>query len=187
MFFEFFKQGFFHILDLNGADHILFLIAICAIYTYKDRRQLLVIITSFTIAHSITLFLAAQNLINIDPKIIEILIAATIVFTCIENLFIGYLHKFRAIITAVFGLIHGIGFSYLLQELFHGMNYSVWNTLLPFNIGLEIGQIMIVSITIFGIFLLSEKAKTPHKKINYFITLPLLCVAIFWLIKRIAE
>ena len=146
--------GFQHITDLKGYDHILFVIALCAIYRLKDWRKVTLLVTAFTIGHSITLALATLNLITYSTKLIELLIPVTIVLTCIIN----FSHKaaeysldvekpsfFRYPVALTFGLIHGMGFSNYLRSLL-GSEQSIWQPLLAFNIGLELGQLIIVAI-----------------------------------------
>lgn len=183
-FFVFLEQGFTHILDPKGLDHVLFLLAICAIYSYKDWKQVLWIITSFTIAHSVTLALCALDLVNIDAGLVEFLIAFSIFFTAAENLFFRSLDRYRVIISGMFGLIHGMGFSRLLKELFTGMEFDVWSTLLPFNIGLEAGQVIIVSMVISLIFILNRYARLNARQVNYLLSVPVLICALYWLYER---
>ncbi|SMO65788.1 HupE/UreJ family protein [Solitalea koreensis] len=183
-FCVFLSQGFHHILDPNGYDHILFLFAICAIYSIQDWKHLLWIVTSFTIAHSITLALSVLNIINLDGAVIEFLIAFTIFFTCIENLFLPRLHNYRVLFSGFFGLIHGLGFSRLLKELFMGMEFNVLTTLLPFNLGLECGQLVIISVIMFLLFLTEKHIKLSPKLINYIISVPVLLQSIQWLWER---
>ena len=180
----FLQQGFLHILDLSGYDHILFLFAICSIYLAKDWKQILLIVTSFTVAHSITLALSALHVIVMNAELIEFLIAFTIFFTCIENLFISFLHPYRMAFSFIFGLVHGMGFSRMLTELFMGMEFNVLNTLLPFNIGLEIGQVLIISTIIALIYLLHQYARVKPAVINYLISIPVGIQSLAWMINR---
>lgn len=180
----FLEQGFFHILDLKGYDHILFLFAICAIYSVKNLKQIFWIATSFTLAHSITLALSALDIIVMNGMLIEFLIAFTIFFTCIENLFISKLHAYRLSFSFLFGLVHGMGFSRMLKDLFMGMEFNVLNTLLPFNLGLEFGQFCIISTIIGLIFILNRYLKVPARTINYLISVPVLLQACFWMVQR---
>jgi hydrogenase/urease accessory protein HupE len=147
VFQEFFLQGFHHILDFNGLDHLLFLTVLGVVYSLKQWKQLLWVLTAFTIAHSISLALALFEVYSLQTSLVEFLISATILFTCIENLFFQHtLTKYKVILAGIFGLIHGMGFSTLLKNLFIGMDYSPWLTLLPFNIGIEFAQIVIITI-----------------------------------------
>lgn len=183
-FYIFLDQGFFHILDLHGYDHILFLFAICAIYSFNDWKRIFWIVTSFTIAHSITLALCALDLIVVNGDLIEFLIAFTIFFTCIENLFIPKLHDYRILFSGFFGLVHGMGFSRLLKELFMGMKFNAFTTLLPFNIGLELGQIVIISAIMAVIYILSTYLKLSSKVITYLVSIPVLIQSAVWMWQR---
>lgn len=146
LFWEFLTQGFLHILDFQGLDHLLFLSTLGVVYTYKQWKKLLWILSAFTIAHSITLALSIFNVIQFETKYVEFLIPTTILITCLENLFFPSLQRFRIGTAGVFGLIHGMGFSTLLKELFMCMDYNPWLTLVPFNLGIELAQILIIAV-----------------------------------------
>lgn len=156
--------GFQHITNIQGYDHILFVIALCAVYRLKDWKKIALLVTAFTIGHSITLALATLNLISYSTKLIELLIPITIVLTCLINFF----HKsttysldvekpsfFRYPVAVIFGLIHGMGFSNYLKSLL-GTEQSILQPLLAFNIGLELGQLVIVVIVLIISSLLSD-------------------------------
>lgn len=142
------------------------------------------IVTSFTIAHSITLALCALDIIAVNGEFIEFLIAFTILFTCIENLFIPKLHNYRVLFSGFFGLVHGMGFSRLLKELFLGMKFNAFTTLLPFNIGLELGQIIIISAIMVIIYILKNHLKLSSKVITYSISVPVLIQSAIWMWQR---
>lgn len=165
----FLQLGYQHITDVKGYDHILFVIALCAVYRISDWKKVAVLVTAFTIGHSITLALATLQLITYRTDVIEFLIPITIVLTCILNFF----HKSTDIRTAkeassklrypmamLFGLIHGMGFSNYLRSLL-GKEESLWKPLLAFNLGLEVGQLLIVLIALMVSFIVLEifKAK----------------------------
>lgn len=145
------KMGFEHISDIQGYDHILFITALCAIYQLKDWRNVLILVTAFTIGHSITLALATTDVIPKNAEWIEFLIPITILLTCILNFFhkkeIANRQNSRYLTTLVFGLIHGMGFSNFLSALLGGTD-EIFIPLLSFNIGLELGQILIVLIVL---------------------------------------
>lgn len=147
-FFELYlKLGFKHIIDINGYDHIVFVLALCAGYQINQLKKVLILITAFTIGHSITLALATLKIILIPAPIIEFLIPVTILIAAVSNLLPvkeGQ-RQFVYIITLFFGFIHGLGFSNYLKELL-GNETSIVKPLLSFNIGLEIGQILVLSI-----------------------------------------
>ncbi len=146
----YFLVGKDHILDYkNGYDHILFVLALCAIYVVRDWKQILILVTAFTIGHSITLALSTLNIISVNASLIEFLIPLTIFITAVSNLFrkeesITH-HRVQAnyFFALFFGLIHGTGFSNYLRALL-GKGQSVLTQLLAFNLGLEFGQIIIV-------------------------------------------
>jgi hypothetical protein len=143
--------GLEHIIDINGSDHILFVIALTALFTISDWKKVLILVTAFTVGHSITLALATLRVINFNSALIEFLIPVTIFLTAFFNLFRnkGAGRPMKAQINyyfaIFFGLIHGLGFSNYLRSLL-GRDETILTQLLAFNIGLEIGQILIVII-----------------------------------------
>ncbi|PTB95836.1 HupE / UreJ protein [Marivirga lumbricoides] len=146
----YFDLGFEHILDINGYDHILFVLALAAVYLLRDWKKVLILVTAFTIGHSVTLALSTLNYVVIQPEVIEFLIPVTIFITAFANLFkkekslkqSGNM-QLNYIFALVFGLIHGLGFSNYLKSLL-GKNSSIVGELLAFNLDLEVGQIIIV-------------------------------------------
>jgi hypothetical protein len=154
------KLGFHHIFNLGAYDHLLFLLALCAIYTLQDWRKVVALVTSFTIGHSITLALSTFSLIQFDTALIEFLIPVTIFITCFSNFFKlnGTLSKQRTILSwhnllaVMFGLVHGMGFSNYLKALL-GQNSDTWYQLLAFNVGIEAGQLLIVLLLLLTTFL----------------------------------
>jgi ABC-type antimicrobial peptide transport system permease subunit len=150
--------GFEHISDLKGYDHILFIMALCAVYQLRQWKRLLVLVTAFTIGHSITLALATLKVITVNSAFIEFLIPITIFFTCFLNFFRKEKTQkdiVRYFFAAFFGLIHGLGFSNFLIALL-GKEENITIPLLAFNIGLEIGQLLIVFVTLLVSFVLTS-------------------------------
>ncbi len=146
----YFQIGFEHIADLRGIDHILFIVALCSRYQFADWRKLIILVTAFTIGHSITLVLSVFELIQYSVKWIEFLLPVTIAITAISNVFVKkFVFKSRYpliyFLALFFGLIHGMGFSSYLKSLL-GTGASVVWPLLAFNVGLEVGQLLIVFI-----------------------------------------
>jgi hypothetical protein len=151
--------GFDHITDPRGYDHILFVIALCAIYTLRQWRQVLILVTAFTIGHSITLALATLRVIEYRTDVVELLIPVTILITAVVNFFHNDKPSRFALrkpkerswsrygLAAVFGLIHGLGFSNYLRSLL-GRESDIVPPLLAFNIGLELGQLVIVGLVL---------------------------------------
>jgi hypothetical protein len=147
----YFGLGRDHILDYrNGYDHILFVVALCAMYLVRDWRKLLILVTAFTIGHSVTLALATLQLIPVDAALVEFLIPLTIFITAVSNIFRSteiserstYINYGYALF---FGLIHGMGFSNYLRSIL-GKDQSIVTQLFAFNVGLEFGQLIIVGI-----------------------------------------
>jgi hypothetical protein len=155
-FFTFIQLGFRHITDLDAMDHILFLLALAAIYRPRDWRKAMWVVTAFTVGHSVTLGLAVSGAVRLPTQLIEFLIPVTIVATCIENIIVRNRErafwggKYRPVFAGIFGLVHGAGFANYLRDLF-GDHIAV--PLFGFNIGIEIGQIAVL--TVAGIALLS--------------------------------
>lgn len=147
MFNTYLELGFEHILDPNAYDHIIFIIALCAIFTIKDWKKLLVLVTAFTIGHSLTLALSTLNVINVNSTLVEILIPITIIITAIVNISISSITKsgirFHYILALLFGLIHGMGFSNYFKALL-GRSQEIIGPLFAFNVGVELGQLVIV-------------------------------------------
>lgn len=139
--------GFQHIINIHGYDHIVFVLTLCAAYSFSEMRKVLILVTAFTIGHSVTLALSTLQYVLIPAPIIEFLIPVTILITALSNLFPAKGNRQIVVYIAVlfFGLIHGLGFSNYLKELL-GTETSIVQPLLAFNIGLEIGQIVILSL-----------------------------------------
>jgi len=165
----YFVLGKDHILDYaNGYDHILFVVALCALYLSGDWRKILILVTAFTIGHSITLALATLQIISVKTALIEFLIPLTIFITAFSNLFRKEDHvSHRAVQTnyiyaLFFGLIHGMGFSNYLKAIL-GKDHSIISQLLAFNLGLEFGQIIVVVIFLFFGFILVDVAGVTRR------------------------
>jgi len=132
--------GFEHIIP-KGLDHILFVIGLFLLS--MNMRALIWQITSFTVAHSITLALAILGLVQIPASIVEPLIALSIVYVCVENIFSDKLHAWRPVVVFTFGLLHGLGFASVLSEIGFSSSYFITG-LLAFNIGIELGQLSVI-------------------------------------------
>lgn len=162
----FLQLGFRHITNAGAADHILFLVALAAIYRFKDWRSLLWVVSAFTVGHSITLLLAASGTFRPSPSIIEFLIPVTIVATCIENLFVreqirsGWRGRYRPVFAGVFGLVHGAGFARYLQDLFLD---DIAVPLLGFNIGIELGQIAVLAVVLSALWVADAAVERLRK------------------------
>ena len=174
--FEFYlKLGFEHISNLAGYDHILFLIALCAVYQIQQWRTILVLVTAFTIGHSVTLILASLDLFTIPSNIIKFLIPATIFITAFHNVIrpttTGTSSKMgrNYAMALFFGLIHGMDFSNYFRALIMDTS-SIVIPLLGFNIGIELGQLLIVFFIVGVAFLFLNIMAVKHREWNVFIS-----------------
>jgi hypothetical protein len=172
MFSTYLDLGFDHILDLNGYDHILFVVVLCAIYKVSEWKKILVLVTAFTIGHSVTLAMSALDVVNFKAEIIEFLIPLTILLTALYNVFkkdkeqrisVNYL------MALFFGFIHGLGFSNYFKALL-GKEESVVTPLLAFNIGVELGQLIIVCISMFIGFIVMNIFKVKQREWIIFVS-----------------
>jgi hypothetical protein len=153
------ELGFRHIVNIEAADHILFLLALAAIYRFRDWRECLWVATAFTVGHSLTLGLAVTNTLVMPSALIEFLIPVTIVATALENLLLrdrvkaGGLARYRPVLAGAFGLVHGAGFANYLRSLFVD---HIALPLFGFNVGIEIGQICVLLVT-FALFTVVDR------------------------------
>ena len=159
MFTAYLDLGFDHILDFNGYDHILFVIVLCTIYSVREWKNVLILVTAFTIGHSITLAMSSLNIVSFKADVIEFLIPLTILITAIYNVLRKNNEPRRVnvnyLMALFFGFIHGLGFSNYFKALL-GREESVLMPLLAFNIGVELGQLIIVFLTmIIGYFFMN--------------------------------
>lgn len=162
----YFQLGIQHIADIKAYDHILFIIALCAIYRPEAWRRILILITAFTIGHSLTLALSALNIIHFPQQVIEFLIPVTILITALLN-FKANLNAVRLPVwkyfqPLVFGFIHGMGFSNYFRSLM-GKEDSIIKPLFAFNLGIEVGQLGIITILFAIAFTVIQLFKIPHK------------------------
>jgi len=183
------QLGFEHILDPKGYDHILFVVALCAIYMLRDWKKVLILVTAFTVGHSLTLALSSLKILNISSSLVETLIPVTIVLTCIFNIFKAWNLQdtssnipekdiLDSPITQVeeleegvmgnyllalgFGLIHGLGFSNFFKAMMD-KDESIVLPLLNFNIGVELGQIIIVIATLILGYIMVQLFKVKRR------------------------
>lgn len=183
IFSTYLQLGFEHIADLKGYDHILFIIALCAIYRLQEWRKVAILVTAFTIGHSITLALAALNIIPLRPALIEFLIPVTILLTALYNVIV-HRHDTAAtettfdrradwnyIFALFFGLIHGMGFSNFFRSLLlPGEEGQLVEQLLAFNIGVELGQLLIVSGILLTSFIAFNLLRIRQREWNLFVS-----------------
>jgi hypothetical protein len=166
--FGFIRLGFHHITDLEAKDHILFLVALAAIYRGRDWKSSLWVITAFTVGHSVTLALAVAGALRLPTALIEFLIPVTILATGLENLVVRnrarapLRGRYRPVFAGLFGLVHGAGFANYLRSLFSG---SIALPLFGFNVGIELGQLVVLTLAGVTLMLLDrilEVARRPQ-------------------------
>ncbi|NOT52363.1 MAG: HupE/UreJ family protein [Chitinophagaceae bacterium] len=152
----YFGPGWKHIIGKDALDHQLFIAALAAIYMLKDWKQVLILVTAFTIGHSMTLALSVYNVISINSELVEFLIPLTIVITALSNLFQKKFTpktiRINYFLALFFGLIHGLGFANYIRFAIEGSDQSIGWSLFGFNVGLEAGQVVVV----LGILLLTQ-------------------------------
>lgn len=142
-FLFYFKLGWSHIVSIDALDHQLFILALVAVYTSKNIKQVLILVTAFTIGHSLTLLLSVLDIIRFASTWIEFLIPCTIVITALANLFKKTSSNY--FLALIFGLIHGMGFANSIRMMLAKDQNIGWG-LFGFNVGLEVGQIFFVII-----------------------------------------
>ncbi len=178
-FLTFLELGFHHIADPRAFDHLLFIITLTAVYRVAEWRKLFVLITAFTVGHSLTLVLAGSDLLRVPSKWVEMLIPITIVLTSLYNI---ALHRETAVrgtfaravrwnyaVALFFGLVHGLGFANYFRSLMGDAGGVVW-PLFSFNVGIELGQLAIVSV-FFGIqYVLGRLFGFGHRDWNLYVS-----------------
>lgn len=177
----YFGLGREHILSWEALDHLLFITALAAIYVLKDWKQVLILVTAFTIGHSITLVLSVLDFIRFSSRWVEFLIPCTIVTTAISNLF---QKKFTAksirinyFLALFFGLIHGMGFASIIRFMLAKDQSFGWG-LFGFNVGLEAGQIVVVAIILFISFILMNLLKINRREWAIFLSAGIFSLAL---------
>ncbi len=185
----YFKEGWQHIISLNALDHQLFIIALTCIYLLKNWKQVLILVTAFTIGHSITLALSIYNIIQANEKWVEFLIPCTIIITAISNFLKKDYDNIKSLqlnyfLALFFGLIHGLGFANSIRFMMAKDQTIGWS-LLGFNVGLEAGQVLIVIMILVASFLVVNKARVKRKWWIYSLSALALLISLKFAIERI--
>lgn len=176
--FNFYLQlGFEHISNLAGYDHILFLIALCAVYRIEQWKNILILVTAFTIGHSVTLALASLDIFTIPSQYIKFLIPTTILITAFSNVIArNPLDQQKTkkmgrnyVMALFFGFIHGMDFSNYFKALLMDSS-SIFVPLLGFNLGIELGQLLVVLFIVAIAFLFLNVIKVKHRDWTVFIS-----------------
>jgi len=184
-------MGMRHITDVTAYDHIIFILALCGIYVLNDWKKVLILVSAFTIGHSVTLALATLNIISFPRNLVEILIPVTIIITALFN--VAFLDKEKVEssklkygLALLFGLIHGMGFSNYLKIMLE-KGESVFEPLLAFNIGVEIGQIGIVLIILLLSYLVINVSRVGERIWTIFISGAAFGIALMLLVELLVE
>ncbi|WP_208719155.1 HupE/UreJ family protein [Corallococcus sicarius] len=171
--------GLRHILE--GADHLLFLLAVLLVG--GSFRRMLVLVTSFTLAHSLTLGLTALGWVTLDARgtrWAEAAIAASILYMALENLLLRQ-HRHRAGLTFLFGLVHGLGFAGALRE--HGLGDAVVPGLVGFNLGVELGQAVVIAFLVPVLRILQRRPRL-HSRVMRVSSIGLAGMGFYWMVAR---
>lgn len=153
-FWIYFQIGLKHVLDINAYDHVLFLIALTVPFSFKDWKQVLLLVTVFTVGHTLALFMSVFGLVIINSNLVEFLIPITIVITAIYHLFTAGKPKrnesfgITGFITLFFGIIHGLGFSNYFKSILPGDASDKVVPLLEFALGIEAAQLIVVMVVL---------------------------------------
>jgi hypothetical protein len=187
-FLFYFKLGWQHIVSLDALDHQLFVLALITVYTSKNIKQVLILVTAFTIGHSITLFLSVLEVIRFSTKWVEFLIPCTIFITSLSNLFkkdfsLKAIHT-NYYLALVFGLVHGMGFANSVRMMLANDQNIGWG-LFGFNLGLEAGQILFVILILSATWLGLTFFKIKRKSWVIFLSAAVFSLALKMALERI--
>ena len=189
-FIFYFGIGWDHIISREALDHILFIIALCAIYQLHDWKKVLILVTAFTIGHSLTLVLSVLDIIRFPDKLVEILIPCTIVITALSNLFQRNFTqrsmRINYFLALFFGLIHGMGFANTIRVML-ASDQSIGMGLFGFNVGLEVGQIVVVAVLLTCAWLVVARLKVPRREWVIFLSAGVFSLALTMVFERIYE
>jgi hydrogenase/urease accessory protein HupE len=177
---RFLASGIHHI--LIGPDHLLFLVGLLLLG--GSIRRLLLVVTSFTLAHSITLSIAALNLFSPPSRVVEPLIALSIVYVGIDNLMVRGGRDVRVWIAFTFGLVHGFGFAGVLREMDLPARALGWS-LFSFNLGVEIGQVLVVVLVASALAFLRHRSEAAGRRLAFAGSLVVVVAGTFWFVQRV--
>lgn len=180
-FTSYIPVGFDHILP-KGLDHILFVLGL--FFLSAKLRPLIWQISAFTVAHTVTLALGASGAVQINPNIVEPLIAATIVFVAVENVISGQLHRWRPVMVFAFGLLHGLGFAAVLGE-FGLPDQQFLPALIGFNVGVELGQLTVIAAAFLSVGLWFGRKPWYRGRIAIPASMGIALVGAFWFVERV--
>ncbi|MBY6138245.1 HupE/UreJ family protein [Leisingera daeponensis] len=180
-FMEYLPVGFTHILP-KGLDHILFVLGL--FFLSPRVKPLLLQVSLFTVAHTITLALGALGMVNVNPAIVEPLIALSIVFVAVENIFARKLHAWRSLVILGFGLLHGLGFATVLGEF--GLPASQFlPALIGFNVGVELGQLAVIAAAYLGVRLWFGRHPKYRGRVAIPASVTIAMIGGYWFVERV--
>jgi len=187
-FLFYLQLGWEHIISKDALDHQLFILALIAIFSFRDWKKVLILVTAFTIGHSLTLVLSALDVFRFPSDWVEFLIPCTIVFTALDNIIFSKNEKkliqLNYYLALFFGLIHGMGFANSVRMML-ASEQDITLPLFGFNVGLELGQIIVVAIALFIHYIFSEVLKLSNKIWIYIISVPIFIFALKMALERI--
>jgi hypothetical protein len=187
-FIFYFQIGLKHILSWDATDHIYFITALAIIYTFQDWKKVLVLVTAFTIGHAITLYLSALDVFRFSVEWVEFAIPCTIVVTAVSNLLIkqeektkGMLQYFMAL---GFGLVHGMGYANYIRMMLSS-NQNLVPSLFSFNVGLEMGQILVVVLVLSSKWVLGKYNVVRARHLTIGVSLFISIVSLILAVERL--
>ena len=187
-FLFYLQLGWEHIISKDALDHQLFILVLIAIFSFRDWKKVLILVTAFTIGHSLTLVLSALDVFRFPSDWVEFLIPCTIVFTALDNIIFSKNEKkliqLNYYLALIFGLIHGMGFANSVRMML-ASEQDITLPLFGFNVGLELGQIVVVAIALFIHYIFSEVLKLSNKIWIYIISVPIFIFALKMALERI--
>ncbi|KQR91985.1 HupE / UreJ protein [Chryseobacterium sp. Leaf180] len=187
-FLFYLKLGWEHIISLDALDHQLFVLALMAIYSYSDWKKILILVTAFTIGHSMTLALSIVDIVRVPSAWVEFLIPLTIVLTALGNIVMKNKNvsknKTNYYLALFFGLIHGLGFANTARVMI-AKSQSIALPLFGFNIGLELGQIVIVFAILILLFILLNLFKINRKDWILFVSAGVFALSLQMTLERL--
>ena len=187
-FLFYLQLGWEHIISKDALDHQLFILALIAIFSFRDWKKVLILVTAFTIGHSLTLVLSALDVFRFPSDWVEFLIPCTIVFTALDNIIFSKNEKkliqLNYYLALLFGLIHGMGFANSVRMML-ASEQDITLPLFGFNVGLELGQIVVVAIALFIHYVFSEVLKLSNKIWIYIISVPIFIFTLKMALERI--
>ncbi|MPL54547.1 hypothetical protein SDC9_00012 [bioreactor metagenome] len=187
-FLFYLQLGWEHIISKDALDHQLFILALIAIFSFRDWKKVLILVTAFTIGHSLTLVLSTLDVFRFPSDWVEFLIPCTIVFTALDNIIFSKNEKkliqLNYYLALLFGLIHGMGFANSVRMML-ASEQDITLPLFGFNVGLELGQIVVVAIALFIHYIFSEVLKLSNKIWIYIISVPIFIFALKMALERI--